>query len=398
MPGSLPVEGGSARRGECARVMPWTRRGTIRGMASLLFDPLTLRGLTIPGRAWVSPMCQYSCNPEEPGVVGDWHLAHLQAFAAGGAPMIMTEASAVTADGRISPWDAGLWTDQQVEAWARIVSLVHATGAHVGVQLSHAGRKGSTYPPFHDRSGTVTERDGGWTTSGATDAPFGPFAAPRAMTRDEVVAVPGVFAAAARRAVDAGFDLVELHAAHGYLLAQFLSPLVNDRADAYGGSEEGRARLLLETVEAVRAAVPDRMPLLVRLSATDWSGDAPGGVEGDLERTVQVSRWLAERGVDLIDVSSGGNVPDPQIPVGPGYQTGFATRVRRAVSVPVSTVGMITEARQAELVLATGQADVVMMARALLADPRWWHRAAHQLGHELPWVPQYARVLDRHVY
>lgn len=396
MPGSVWKKTVCAEPGHASRCRTW--RDTLWGMASLLFGPLTLRGLTVAGRAWVSPMCQYSCTPEKPGVVGDWHLAHLQAFAAGGAPMILTEASAVTADGRISPWDAGLWGQEHVEGWARITSLIHATGSRIGVQLSHAGRKGSTYPPFHERSGSVAEEDGGWTTRGATEAPFGPLAAPRGMTQDEVAAVPAAFAAAARRAVEAGFDAVELHAAHGYLLAQFLSPLVNDRADAYGGSDEARARLLLETVEAVRAVVPDGMPVLVRLSATDWSPDAPGGLEGDLERTVQVSRWLADRGVDLVDVSSGGNVPDPRIPVGAGYQTGFAARVRRAVGVPVSTVGMITEGRQAELVLATGQADVVMMARALLADPRWWHRAAHQLGHELPWVPQYARVSDRHVY
>ncbi|WP_338043734.1 NADH:flavin oxidoreductase/NADH oxidase [Ornithinimicrobium flavum] len=366
--------------------------------SSLLFEPLTLRGLTVPGRAWVSPMCQYSCSLESPGVVGDWHLAHLQAFAAGGAPMILTEASAVTAEGRISPWDAGLWGEHQIGPWERIVSLVHATGSRIGIQLAHAGRKGSTYAPFHPESGSVGEDDGGWATVGAGEAPFGAYASPRAMTTEEVAAVPGAFAAAARRAVVAGFDAVELHAAHGYLLAQFLSPLVNERQDGYGGSDQARARLLLESVEAVRQVVPDSMPVLVRVSATDWSPHTPGGVAGDVERTVQVARWLAERGADLVDVSSGGNLPDPQIPVGPGYQTRFAARVREEVDVPVSTVGMITQPRQAELVLATGQADVVMMARALLADPRWWHRAAHQLGHDLPWVPQYARVLDRHVY
>ena len=363
-----------------------------------IFEPLTLRGLTVPGRVWVSPMCQYSCRPSEPGFVNDWHLAHLTGFAVGGAPLVMTEATAVTSNGRISPWDAGLWEDQHVAGWHRIVDQVHGVGAPVGVQLSHAGRKASVYAPFHERSGTVPREEGGWETVGPGASPFGRYAAPRALTVGEIKEIVSSFAQAARRAVRCGFDAVEVHGAHGYLLAQFLSPLVNTRDDGYGGSDAGRSRFLLEVVEAVRAVLPDRIPLLVRLSATDWSPDAPGGVEGDLERTTVLARQLQERGVDLLDISSGGNVPRPDIPVGPGYQTRFAAAVRQAVEIPVGAVGMITEPRQAEHVLATGQADVVSVARAALADPRWWHRAAHQLGHELPWVPQYARVIDKHVY
>ncbi|SOC57799.1 NADH:flavin oxidoreductase/NADH oxidase [Ornithinimicrobium cerasi] len=367
-------------------------------MPPMIFSPLTLRSLEVPGRAWVSPMCQYSCRPSEPGFVTDWHLAHLMSFAVGGAPLILTEATAVSRDGRISPWDAGLWEDQQMRGWQRIVEQVHQVGALIGVQLAHAGRKGSTYAPFHERSGSVPRDDGGWQAVGAGERAFGSYAAPRGLRTEEVPEIVHAFARSAARAVRVGFDVVEVHAAHGYLLHQFLSPLVNDRSDRYGGDDVGRARLVLEVVDAVRAAIPDRVPLLVRVSATDWSDEVEGGIEGDVARTEQLCRELGRRGVDLIDVSSGGNVPAPTIPIGPGYQTRFAERVREAVEVPVSTVGMITGARQAEDVLRAGKADAVMLARAALADPHWWHRAAHQLGHALPWPPQYARVTDRHVF
>lgn len=363
-----------------------------------IFEPMTLRGLTVEGRVWVSPMCQYSCRATEPGFVTDWHLAHLTSFAVGGAPMIVTEATAVTNTGRISPWDAGLWEDQHVRGWERVVDQVHRVGSRIAVQLAHAGRKGSAYAPFHERTGSVPVDEGGWQTVGPGTRPFGTYAAPRALDVEEITGVVRSFATAARRAVTAGFDAVEIHAAHGYLLAQFLSPLVNDRTDAYGGDDEGRRRLTYEVVEAVRAVLPDRIPVLVRVSATDWSDEAPGGVEGDLARTVELARGLASRGVDLVDVSSGGNLPAPAVPVGPGYQTRFAHTVREEVGIPVATVGMITQPRQAEHVLATGQADVVSLARAALADPHWWHRAAHQLGHDLPWPPQYRRILDRHVF
>lgn len=374
--------------------------GTLRGVSATpeIFRPLTLRGLTTQGRVWVSPMCQYSCRDSEPGFVTDWHLAHLMGFAIGGAPMVLTEATAVSGAGRISPWDAGLWTDQHVAAWHRIVRQVHQLGTPIGVQLSHAGRKGSVYAPFHERSGTVPPQEGGWPTSGPTGRPFGRLAAPQAMSASDVSGVVADFAQAARRAVACGFDAVEIHAAHGYLLAQFLSPLVNTRDDEYGGSDRGRSRLLLEVVDTVRGALPDRIPLLVRLSATDWSDEAPGGVEGDLARTVALARDLEEHGADLLDVSSGGNVPAPRVPVAPGYQVAFAAEVRRAVGIPVAAVGMIRGAEQAEAVLADGQADVVLIGRAALADPRWWHRAAHRLGHDLAWPPPYGRVVDDQVY
>ncbi|WP_228255095.1 NADH:flavin oxidoreductase/NADH oxidase [Ornithinimicrobium avium] len=363
-----------------------------------MFEPMTLRGLTVQGRVWVSPMCQYSCLPSEPGFVTDWHLAHLTSFAVGGAPMIVTEATAVTNEGRISPWDAGLWEDQHIRGWERVVTQVHRVGSRIGVQLSHAGRKGSVYAPFHRRSGSVPAEEGGWATVGPGEDAFGAYAGPRALSVEELDGIVRSFAHAARRAVTAGFDAVEIHAAHGYLLAQFLSPLVNKRTDGYGGDDEGRRRLTYEVVEAVRAVLPERIPVLVRVSATDWSEESPGGVTGDLRRTVELARGLEDRGVDLVDVSTGGNVPDPTIPVGPGYQTRFAHALRTDVGIPIATVGMITQARQAEHVIATGQADVVSLARAALADPHWWHRAAHELGHELPWPPQYRRVLDRHVF
>lgn len=303
--------------------------------------------------------------------------------------MILTEATAVTRDGRISPWDAGLWEDQQIVAWERVVSMVHRCGSLIGVQLGHAGRKASTYAPFHDRSGFVDPVDGGWVTMGPGSRAFGRLPEPRSMTKDEIASTVQAFAAAARRAVGAGFDSVEIHAAHGYLLAQFLSPLVNDRKDEYGGSLEGRARFLMEVISVVRGAVPDRIPVLLRLSATDW---VPGSVEDDVAETVAVSQWAQQRGIDLVDVSSGGNVPAPEVPVGPGYQTDFAAQVRRSVGIPVSAVGMITEPDQAEHILGEVVADVVMMARAVLADPHWWHGAARSLGHQLPWIGPYARA------
>lgn len=359
-----------------------------------LFEPLKLRGLELAHRGWVSPMCQYSCDPDAaPGVPNDWHLMHLGSFAAGGAALILTEAAAVNPEGRISPRDAGLYTDAQAQAWQRITSFVHqhgAAGTRIGVQLAHAGRKASTYWPFSGRQGSVAEADGGWSTVGPSAEAFDGYATPTAMTEAQIHGVIADFAAAAVRAVDAGFDTVEIHGAHGYLLHQFQSPLTNLRDDGWGGDEERRNRLMLAVVDAVRAAIPDTMPLLLRISASDW---APGGI--DLPASVRLARQAADHGVDLIDVSSGGAVAHQKITVGPGYQTGFSATIRKEAGIPTGTVGLLTSAGQAEHAVATGQADAVLIARAALRDPHWWLRAAFELGHDLPWAPQYERAVPR---
>lgn len=364
-------------------------------MGSALFSPLTLRSLTIPHRGWVSPMCQYSCHPETgEGVPNDWHLMHLGSFAAGGAALIMSEAAAVNPVGRISPLDAGLYSDEQAAAWERIVQFVHRHGAvdcRIGAQLAHAGRKASTYWPFAERSGSVPADDGGWSTVGPTNQAYDGYAAPAAMSEEDIQGVVSDFAAAAARAVAVGFDTVEIHGAHGYLLHQFQSPLINTRTDRWGGNEEGRNRLMLTVVEAVREVIPDSMPLLLRISASDW---ADGGVEvGDSTR---LARAAAERVVDLVDVSSGGAVAHQKIRAVPGYQAGFAEQVKRDAGVPTAAVGLLTSPTQVEDIVANGRADAVFMARAALRDPHWWLRAAYGLGYDLPWVPQYQRAVPRH--
>ena len=355
--------------------------------APTLFEPLTLRSVNLSHRGWVSPMCQYSCDPAHaPGVPNDWHLVHLGAFATGGAALIIAESTAVNPEGRISPRDTGLWNDTQAEAWQRVTHFVHkhSDKSKIGVQLGHAGRKGSTYPPTTGPDGTVPASEGGWQTLAPTDAAFGHYAAPLSMTDRQIRAVIGDFAEAAARAVAAGFDLIELHGAHGYLVDSFRSPLVNLRTDEWGGTDANRLKLPLAIIDAVRAEIPDAMPLVVRISATDWDD-----VEGDLQRSVQFAKLAKEHGVDLIDVSAGGNLPHPDISPGPGYQASFAARIKTEADIPVGTVGAITDAFQAEHILRTGQADGVFIARAALADPRWWHRAAQRLGYELPWVPPY---------
>lgn len=362
-----------------------------------LFQPLTLRSMELQHRGWVSPMCQYSCDPDEaPGVPNDWHLVHLGGFAVGGAAMILTEAAAVNAQGRISPRDAGLYNDEQAAAWQRIISFVHrnaAAGAKIGVQLAHAGRKASTYWPFSGQHGSVPASDGGWDTVGPSTTAFEGYAAPAAMTAGQIEGVISDFAAAAGRAVEAGFDTVEIHGAHGYLLHQFQSPLINQRDDEWGGDESGRNRLMLAVVDAVRAAIPDSMPLLLRISATDW---AAGGV--DQAASVRLAREAAARGVDLVDVSSGGAVAHQQIKPGLGYQTGFSAAIREEAGVATGTVGLVTTPGQAEHAVATGQADGVFIARAALRDPHWWLRAAFELGYDLPWPPQYERAIPRRTF
>jgi 2,4-dienoyl-CoA reductase-like NADH-dependent reductase (Old Yellow Enzyme family) len=342
-------------------------------VVSLLLTPLPLRGLSLPNRIALAPMCQYSVDLRD-GVPTDWHLVHLGARAAGGFGLVLTEATAVSPEGRISPQDTGLWNDAQQQAWLRITDFLHARGAVTGVQLAHAGRKASTFAPFADTSGSVPLSDGGWPTVGPSAEPFPGLATPSALDPDGLATVVADFAAAAERAVRAGFDVIEIHAAHGYLLHEFLSPLSNHRTDGYGGSLENRARLLTEVVAAVRSVLPPAAPLMVRVSATDW---VSGGLTAD--ETVRVGGWLRELGVDLIDVSTGGNAL-AEIPLGPGYQVPFAARVRAEAGVPTGAVGLISDPLHAEQILAEGAADIVLLARAALREPGWPWRAAFELG------------------
>jgi 2,4-dienoyl-CoA reductase-like NADH-dependent reductase (Old Yellow Enzyme family) len=319
------------------------------------------------------------------GLPTDWHLVHLGSFARGGAGLVIAEATAVTPEGRISPADAGLWNDEQAAAYERITAFVAGQGGASGIQLAHAGRKGSTRPPWEGR-GHVEPDDGGWQTVAPSPIPYGDLPAPKELSVDEIAALVRAFADAARRADAAGFDVVEVHGAHGYLVHEFLSPLANERADEYGGDLAGRSRFLLEVVDAVRAVWPERKPLFVRLSATDW---AEGG--WTVDDTVEVSRRLRDHGVDLVDVSSGGCVPWQREIAGPGYQVPFARAVRAGSGVATGAVGLITEPLQAEQVLVDEAADAVLLARELLRDPHWTLRAAHVLDAEVDWPPQYAR-------
>lgn len=353
-------------------------------MGSYLFSPLVLRSLTLRNRIALSPMCQYSARE---GCASDWHLVHLGARAAGGAGLVMTEACAVSREGRISPADLGLWEDRQVGPLARVVEFIHAQGVAAGVQLAHAGRKGSTGVPWEGGK-PLTPAQGGWEVVGPTAEPFDEgYPVPRALGAGEVEAVVAAFAAAARRARAAGFDVVEIHAAHGYLLHSFLSPLTNRREDQWGVDFSGRTRLLREVVAAVRQQWPAELPLFVRLSATDW---VKGGWTAD--DTVALARQLLPVGVDLIDCSSGGLLPGVAIPASSGYQVPFAERVRREAGVAGGAVGLITEPVQAEGIVARGQADMVLIGRQFLREPAWALRAAGELGADAPWPVQYLRA------
>nr|WP_218852065.1 NADH:flavin oxidoreductase/NADH oxidase [Nocardioides panaciterrulae] len=351
-----------------------------------MFSPITLRSVTARNRVWVSPMCQYSAVD---GVPNDWHLVHLGSFARGGAGLVFTEATAVSPEGRISPADAGLWNDEQQQEWARIVAFVHDQGASAGIQLAHAGRKASSKAPWDGR-GFVADEDGGWEPVGPSAIAFPALREPRELTTEEIAGVVSDFGATATRAIAAGFDVLEVHAAHGYLLHEFLSPLSNQRIDEYGGSFDNRVRLLLDVVAEVRDRVSAEVPVVVRISATDW-------VEGGwtAEDSVRLAALLREAGVDLVDVSTGGNAL-ADIPVEPGYQVRFARQVRAEASIPTGAVGLITEPKQAEEIVADGSADVVLLARALLRDPHWALRAAHELGVEvgegIDWPKQYQRA------
>ncbi|QUQ65118.1 NADH:flavin oxidoreductase/NADH oxidase [Kutzneria sp. CA-103260] len=351
---------------------------------SKLLSPVTVRGVTARNRIWVSPMCQYSANAD--GLPTDWHFMHLGQFAAGGAGLVMTEATAVSPEGRITQHDVGIWNDEQVAAWRRITDFAHAQGTKIAMQLGHAGRKASARRPWEPH-GTVTVDEGGWQSVAPSAVAFGDYAAPKALTEDEIHAVVADFAAAAKRAIAAGFDAVELHGGHGYLIHQFYSPLSNQRTDGYGGDFDGRVRFALEVATAVRAAIGDDVPLFTRLSATDWADD--GWTADD---TVRLARLLADVGVDLIDTSTAGNTPKPQIPIGPGYQVPFAQRVRTEAKVLTGAVGLITEPQQAEQIVATGAADVVFLARAVLRDPHWPLNAARVLGADIEWPNQYVRA------
>jgi len=350
-----------------------------------LFTPLTLRSITLPNRVGVAPMCQYSAVD---GLANDWHLVHLGARSVGGAGLVLTEATSVSPEGRISPQDLGLWNDEQIAPLARIASFVSAQGSVPGIQLAHAGRKASTKRSW-DGGGRANTADGGWSPIWAPSAvPFDDgWQEPEALDDGGLTRIADAFAAAARRAAGAGFLVAELHAAHGYLLHEFLSPLANRRIDQYGGSLENRMRFPLRVVEAVRAAWPADRPLFVRISATDW-------VEGGFvpEEAVVFSRAARERGVDLVDCSSGGMHPTARIPLAPGYQVPLAAKIREEASVPTAAVGLITRPAQAEEIVATGKADVVLLGREMLRKPHWALEASADLGSPLPGPHPYERA------
>jgi 2,4-dienoyl-CoA reductase-like NADH-dependent reductase (Old Yellow Enzyme family) len=352
--------------------------------APLLFQPFKLAGLTLPNRAVVSPMCMYS---SQNGMANEFHLVHLGQFALAGAGLIFTEAAAVSPEGRISPEDLGLWSDQHMMPLGRVTDFVHAQGGRIGIQLAHAGRKASTYAPWRGR-GAVLPEQGGWTVIGPDDQPFSDtFPVPAAMTEADIHRVTADFVAATQRAVMAGFDAVEVHAAHGYLLHQFLSPLANSRTDNYGGSFENRTRFLLEVVRGVRAVWPMHLPLFVRISATDW---AEGG--WDLAQSVALAGLLDKEGVDAMDISSGGLTTAQQIPVGPAFQTPLAAQIKHAApDLAVMTVGLIDTPQLAESILQAAEADLIALGRPFLRDPHWVQSAAAALNVAPQQVNQYAR-------
>ncbi|WBB81883.1 NADH:flavin oxidoreductase/NADH oxidase [Micromonospora sp. WMMD882] len=353
---------------------------------STLFTPLPLRGVTLPNRVAMAPMCQYSAEAD--GLPNDWHRVHLGARAVGGVGLLLTEATAVLPEGRISPQDTGLWSGAHVDAWRPVTAFLARHGAVPAVQLAHAGIKASTYRPWAAARGGVPDAEGGWTPVGPGVESFVPdYRTPTALDAAGIAAVVEAFGAAAVRAVEAGFAAVEIHAAHGYLLHEFLSPLTNHRADGYGGDLTNRMRLTLEVARTVRDAVGADVPVLTRISATDW-------VEGGwtVDDSVVLAGELARAGVDLVDCSSGGASPQAAVPVGPDYQVPLAARIRAEAGVPTGAVGLIVEPEQAERIVAEGQADLVLLGRELLRDPYWARRAAAKLGAAPDWPDQYARA------
>ena len=348
-----------------------------------LFDPITLRDLTIPHRLWVAPMCQYSAID---GVPNSWHRTHLGQYAIGRAGLVITEATAVSPEGRISPGCTGIWNFEQQRAWEAITAFSKTQGVPIAIQLAHAGRKAATRIPFDKGRARLDASEGGWETFAPSAIAFGDLHPPHEMSTDDITTLVTDFAEAAKRSVAAGFDAIEIHAAHGYLLHEFLSPLSNHRTDAYGGVFENRTRVVLEVIDAVRNNIPDTMPLFVRISATDW-------IEGgwSLEESIELSRLMEQHGVDFIDVSSGGLDPTQTIALGPGYQMPFAKAIKEEVKAAVGTVGLITEPEQAQEALEGSVADVVLMARQFLREPYFALRAAEELGREIAWPGQYLK-------
>ena len=350
----------------------------------MLFDELTIRELTLRNRIVVSPMCQYS---SEDGFATDWHLVHLGSRAIGGASVVFTEAAAVSAEGRISPQDLGIYKDQHIEQLARITRFLREQGTIPGIQLAHAGRKGSTVRPW-EGSGAVPESKGGWKPVAPSAVPFSEaHAKPIALDENGIRGVVKSFANAAQRALEAGFQVIEIHSAHGYLLHEFLSPISNTRTDSYGGSLENRCRLLCEVVAAIRRVWPEGFPLFVRISATDW-------IEGgwDIDQSVELAKKIGPLGVDLIDCSSGGIAPGANIPIQPGYQVPFAQEIRYETKIMTGAVGLITSARQADTILREENADIVILAREFLRQPYWPLQVASELGFAVPWPVQYLRA------
>ena len=355
---------------------------------SALFSPITIRSVQLKNRIVVSPMCQYS---SEDGFASDWHLVNLGSRAVGGAGLIITEAAAVSPEGRITPDDLGIWKDEHITELKRITRFIDTNGSVAGIQLAHAGRKASHRRPWEGGKSIAPSEERGWQTVAPSAIPFVETElAPSVLTDEGIEKVLADFQEATRRSLEAGFRVVEIHAAHGYLIHQFLSPLSNHRTDEYGGSFENRIRLLLQVVERVQAAWPEELPLFVRISATDWT---EGGCTAD--DSVALSAILKEKGVDVIDCSTGGNVPHAKIPSTPGYQVEFAERIKQETGIITAAVGLITSVEQAEAILANGQADLVLLAREFLRDPYFPLHAAHALGEDVPWPVQYERAKPR---
>ncbi|WP_420147145.1 NADPH dehydrogenase NamA [Spirosoma sp.] len=355
---------------------------------SILFSPLSLRRVTLKNRIVVSPMCQYS---SEDGFSNDWHLVHLGSRAVGGAGLVITEAAAVSPEGRISPDDLGIWKDEHIAGLKRITQFIQQQGAVAGIQLAHAGRKASHHRPWEGGKAILPTEQRGWQTVGPSPIPFqepGPI--PTELTIEGIEKIVADFQRAVQRALEAGFQLIEIHAAHGYLIHEFLSPISNQRTDAYGGSFENRMRLLLEIIDRVQIVWPNELPIFVRISATDWT---EGGWSTD--DSVALATVLKEKGIDVVDCSTGGNVAGAKIPVGPGYQVPFAERIKQETGMMTGAVGLITSAEQAESILTNGQADLIVMAREFLRDPYFPLHAAHALGDDIAWPVQYERAKPR---